>query len=63
MAEHITGNAWYGDCKYRLPCGYCELKKTDCDWWQRISTPSVVTIKQDDLFTHCNGGVSYADHT
>ena len=26
-------------CKYRLPCGYCELKKEQCNWWQSISVP------------------------
>lgn len=22
-----------GYCKYRLPCGYCELKKEQCSWF------------------------------
>lgn len=34
-----TGTSWYGNCKYRLPCGYCELKKQDCDWQTTISIP------------------------
>ena len=26
-------------CKYSLPCGYCELKKQDCNWWQTMTVP------------------------
>ena len=26
-------------CKYRMPCGYCELKKENCNWLQTISVP------------------------
>lgn len=26
-------------CKYRLPCGYCELKKEDCNWRVTVSVP------------------------
>ena len=26
-------------CKYRMPCGYCELKKEQCKWWQDVSMP------------------------
>lgn len=32
-ATTITGTGTYGimtTCKYRLPCGYCELKKEIC---------------------------------
>ena len=29
-------NSWCGNCKYYLPCGYCELKKKDCNWWQTV---------------------------
>lgn len=31
--------ASYCSCKYRLPCGYCELKKTECNWWQSLTIP------------------------
>lgn len=31
--------SWNGNCKYRLPCGYCELKKENCNMWQTISVP------------------------
>lgn len=41
----ITGtSSWYGNCKYRLPCGFCELKKENCNWWQTISVPCSPTI-------------------
>lgn len=26
-------------CKYRMPCGYCELKKEDCNWRVTVSVP------------------------
>lgn len=42
MEQTITttgASSWYGNCKYHLPCGYCELKKQDCNWWQTISVP------------------------
>lgn len=39
--SYTIGN-W--DCKYRLPCGYCELKKEQCNWWQTISVPCSPTI-------------------
>lgn len=51
ITSTITGTgisvntSWYGDCKYRLPCGYCELKKKDCDWWQTLSVPCGEPIK------------------
>lgn len=30
---------WNSSCKYRLPCGYCELKKEQCNWWETITVP------------------------
>ena len=39
-----TNQSWYGNCKYYLPCGYCELKKKDCDRWQ-----TVVSVPVGDL--------------
>lgn len=55
-ATTITGTGTYGimtTCKYRLPCGYCELKKETCTadnpitilptWTTPLTTPTEVT--------------------
>lgn len=36
LQEISATQSWYGNCKYYLPCGYCELKKKDCDRWQTV---------------------------
>lgn len=40
MEQTITSvSTSFCNCKYRLPCGYCELKKESCNWWQTLSVP------------------------
>lgn len=37
--EATTVGTSFWNCKYHLPCGYCELKKTECNWWQTLNMP------------------------
>lgn len=42
MESTITsaGTSWHCVvCKYRMPCGYCELKKENCNFLSTVSTP------------------------
>ena len=41
-----VNTSWYENCKYYLPCGYCELKKRDCGWPEVISVPFGTPIKE-----------------
>ena len=65
MYEGITGTGAYGivtTCKYRLPCGYCELKKGICTaenpititptwttptWTMPMTTPTDITCSAE----------------
>lgn len=43
--EATTTGTSFWNCKYHLPCGYCELKKTECNWWQTLNMPCENPIK------------------
>lgn len=37
MTETITYNL---PCIHRMPCGYCELKKENCNSWSKMTMPT-----------------------